>query len=192
MPNVAAASTALIALPTLRDQRSSAYTDKSTTPVPFLPPFLSPAHTHTRTCTSTQAAKHYVLAAIGGVPAARYNLAFMYEAGAGGLRPSVDRALQLFDSAAELGHGPAAAALAERLFRGVVRDPAGGGTGEGDPEVLPTPPPAPTPAVRCPFCRSLPTPLPTPHAYTYAAAFFFLDLCAAAASTVAPIASFAL
>jgi TPR repeat protein len=74
-----------------------------------------------------QAVLNYMMATIGGFPAARYNLAFMYERGLGGLKPSVDRSLQLFDAAAELGHDRAAAALAERLFQGVVRDKSGGG-----------------------------------------------------------------
>jgi len=80
-----------------------------------------------------EAAYNYVVASIGGVASARFNLAFMYERGAGGLRRSSDRALQLFDAAAEMGHAGAASAIAERLFRGVVRDKteqSGGGVPE--------------------------------------------------------------
>lgn len=69
-----------------------------------------------------EAARHYMLATFGGLPHARYNLAFFYERGAGGLRTSSDRCLQLLDAAAEAGHGGAANAIADRLFKGVVRD----------------------------------------------------------------------
>lgn len=71
-----------------------------------------------------EAARHYMLASFGGLPHARYNLAFLYERGAGVLKKSTDRCLQLLDAAAEAGHGGAASALAERLFKGVVRDRA--------------------------------------------------------------------
>jgi TPR repeat protein len=65
-----------------------------------------------------------MLASFGGLPHARYNLAFLYERGAGVLKQSTDRCLQLLDAAAEAGHGGAASALAERLFKGVIRDRA--------------------------------------------------------------------
>jgi TPR repeat protein len=71
-----------------------------------------------------EAARHYMLASFGGLPHARYNLAFLYERGAGVLKQSTDRCLQLLDAAAEAGHGGAASALAERLFKGVIRDRA--------------------------------------------------------------------
>jgi len=71
-----------------------------------------------------EAARHYMLACFGGLPHARFNLAFLYERGAGGLKPSQDRCLQLLDAAAEAGHGGAASAIADRLFRGIIRDRA--------------------------------------------------------------------
>jgi len=51
-----------------------------------------------------QAVLKYLVAAIGGIPSARYNLAFLYERGGGGLATSNERACELFDSAAELVH----------------------------------------------------------------------------------------
>jgi len=72
----------------------------------------------------SEAARRYLLAGIGGLPSARYNLSFLYAAGLGGLKKSTDRSLALLDSAAEMGHASASRCLAEKLFAGVTRDRA--------------------------------------------------------------------
>lgn len=46
----------------------------------------------------------------------RFNLAFLYERGAGGLAQSQEKAMKLFDSAAS-SHSGASRAIADRLFR---------------------------------------------------------------------------
>ncbi len=68
-----------------------------------------------------QAAQRYMVAAIGGLAPARFNLALLYERGLGGLRASPERCLQLLDAAAP-AHGPAARLLGDRLFAGVARE----------------------------------------------------------------------
>ena len=64
-----------------------------------------------------QACQHFMVAAESGLPSAQYNLAFFYEQGRG-VSKNANRAVELWERAAEQGHTKARCMLAERYFRG--------------------------------------------------------------------------